>query len=54
MSVFSYHMEHIMGKLNYWKDLMTRLGVGWIVVSEQKALCNIASLFAQPHISPPD
>jgi hypothetical protein len=24
MSVFSYHMEHEMGELNYWRDLMTR------------------------------
>jgi hypothetical protein len=28
MSVFSYRMEHVMGELNYWKDLMTRWGVG--------------------------
>jgi RNase H-like domain found in reverse transcriptase len=28
MSVFSYRMEHVMGELNYWKDLMTRLRVG--------------------------
>jgi hypothetical protein len=28
MSVFSYHMEHFMGELNYWTDLMTRWGVG--------------------------
>jgi hypothetical protein len=30
MSVFSYHMEHVMGELNYWTDLMTRWIVGWI------------------------
>jgi hypothetical protein len=24
MSVFSYCMEHVMGELNYWTDLMTR------------------------------
>jgi RNase H-like domain found in reverse transcriptase len=24
MSMLSYRMEHIMGELNYWKDLMTR------------------------------
>jgi hypothetical protein len=23
MSVFSYRMEHVMGELNYWTDLMT-------------------------------
>jgi RNase H-like domain found in reverse transcriptase len=28
MSVFSYRMEHVMGELNYWTDLMTRWGVG--------------------------
>jgi hypothetical protein len=28
MSVFSYRMEHLMGNLNYWTDLMTRWGVG--------------------------
>jgi RNase H-like domain found in reverse transcriptase len=28
MSVFSYRMEHVMGDLNYWTDLMTRWGVG--------------------------
>jgi hypothetical protein len=28
MSVFSYVMVHVMGKLNYWTDLMTRWGVG--------------------------
>jgi hypothetical protein len=27
MSVFSYIMEHVMGELNYWIDLMTRWGV---------------------------
>jgi hypothetical protein len=24
MSIFSYRMEHVMGELNYWTDLMTR------------------------------
>jgi hypothetical protein len=24
MSVFSYRMEHVIGELNYWTDLMTR------------------------------
>jgi hypothetical protein len=33
MSVLSYRMEHLMGKLNYWTDLMTRWGEGWIVGS---------------------
>jgi RNase H-like domain found in reverse transcriptase len=28
MSVFSYRMEHVMGELNYWTDLITRWGVG--------------------------
>jgi hypothetical protein len=28
MSVFSYRMEHVMGELKYWTDLMTRWGVG--------------------------
>jgi hypothetical protein len=28
MSVFSYRMEHVMGELNYWTDLMTRWGEG--------------------------
>jgi hypothetical protein len=28
MSVFSYRMKHVIGKLNYWTDLMTRWGVG--------------------------
>jgi hypothetical protein len=54
MSVFSYRMEHVMGELNYWIDLMTRWGVGWIAGSENKAHGKMASLFAQPYISPPD
>jgi hypothetical protein len=37
MSVFSYRMEHVMSELNYWTDLMTRWGVGWIAGSENKA-----------------
>jgi RNase H-like domain found in reverse transcriptase len=28
MSVFSYRMEHVMGELNDWTDLMKRWGVG--------------------------
>jgi hypothetical protein len=54
MSVFSYRMEHVMGELNYWKDLMTRFGVGWIAGSEHKAHGKMASLFSQTKISPPD
>jgi hypothetical protein len=54
MSVFSYRMEHVIGELNYWIDLMTRWGVGWVAGSENKALGKMASLFAQPYISPPD
>jgi hypothetical protein len=54
MSVFSYSMEHVMGELNYWSDLMTRWGVGWIPGSEHNAHGKIASLVAQPIISPPD
>jgi hypothetical protein len=30
-------MEHMMGELNYWTDLMTRWGVEWIAGSENKA-----------------
>jgi hypothetical protein len=33
---------------------MARWGVGWIVDSELEAHGKMASLFAQPHISPPD
>jgi hypothetical protein len=33
MSVFSYRMEHVMGELKYWTDLMTRWGVGWVAGS---------------------
>jgi hypothetical protein len=54
MSVFSYRMEHVMGELNYWTDLMTGWGVGWIAGNETKAHGKMASLFAQPYISPPD
>jgi Integrase zinc binding domain/Integrase core domain len=54
MSVFSYRMEHLIGELNYWTDLMTRWGVGWVAGSENKAHGKMASLFAQPHISAPD
>jgi hypothetical protein len=51
MSVFSYRMEHVMGKFKYFADLMTRWGVGWIAGSENKAHGKMASLFAQPYIS---
>jgi hypothetical protein len=54
MSVFSYRMEHVMGELNYWTDLISRWGVGWIAGSENKAHGNMASLFSQPYTSPPD
>jgi hypothetical protein len=54
MSLFSYRMEHVMGELNYWKDLMTRWKVGWVAGSENKAHGKMASLFAQPYISPPN
>jgi hypothetical protein len=54
MSVFSYCMEHVKGGLNYWTDHMTRWGVGWVSGSEKKAHGKMASLFAQPYISPPD
>jgi hypothetical protein len=53
-SVFSYRMAHVMGELNYWTDLTTRWRVGWISGSENKAHGKIASLFAQPYISPRD
>jgi Integrase zinc binding domain len=54
MSLLSYRMKHVMGELNYWTDLMTRWGVGLIAGSENKAHGNMASLFSQPYISPPD
>jgi hypothetical protein len=52
--VFSYRMEHVMGELNYWTDLMTRWGIGWILGSRHKALGKMVSLFAKPYISPVD
>jgi hypothetical protein len=45
MSVFSNRMEHFMGELNYWTDLMTRWRVGRIAGSERKAHGKMASLF---------
>jgi hypothetical protein len=53
MSVFSYRMEHVMGELNYWTDLMTECGVGWVAGGKNKAHGKMASLFGQPYISPP-
>jgi hypothetical protein len=44
MSLFSYRMEHVMGELNYWTDLMTRWGVGRTAGSENKAHGKMASL----------
>jgi hypothetical protein len=54
MSVFSYRMEPVMGELNYWTDHIKRWTVGWIAGSENKAHGKMASLFAQPYVSPPD
>jgi hypothetical protein len=54
MSMFSHRIKHVMGKLDYWKGLMTRWKVCWIAGSENKAHGKMASLFAQPYISPPD
>jgi hypothetical protein len=53
MSVLSYRIEHVMGELNYWTDLMTRWGVECVAGSENKAYGKMASLFAQSHIIPP-
>jgi hypothetical protein len=47
-------MEHMMGELIYWTDLMTRWVIGWTAGSENKAHGKMDSLFAQPYISPPD
>jgi hypothetical protein len=47
-------MEHVLGELSYWIDLMSIWVVGWIAGSENKAHGKMASLFAQPYISPPD
>jgi hypothetical protein len=54
MYVFSNRMEHVMGELNYWTDLMKRWGVGRVAGSEHQAHGKMASLFAQPYITPPD
>jgi hypothetical protein len=48
MSVFSYRIEHVMSELDYWTDLMTRWGVGWVAGRENKAHGKMASLFAKP------
>jgi hypothetical protein len=47
-------MERVMGELNYWTDLMTKWGVGWIAGSENKAHGKMASIFVEKYISPPD
>jgi RNase H-like domain found in reverse transcriptase len=53
MSVFSYRIEHVMGELNYWKDLMTRWGVGWVAGSENKAHGKMAaSLYSRTSAHP--
>jgi RNase H-like domain found in reverse transcriptase len=54
IALFSYRMEHVMGELNYWTDLMTRWRVGWVEGSEIKVHGKMASMFAQPYISSPD
>jgi hypothetical protein len=54
LSVLSYRMEHVMGELNYWTDLMTRWGVGLVAGSEHEAHGKMGSLFSQAHITPPD
>jgi hypothetical protein len=54
ISVFSYRMEHVMGELNYWTDLITEWRVGWIAGRENKAHFKMARIFAQPYISPTD
>jgi hypothetical protein len=45
-----------MGELNYWTDLMTRSGVGWIsqVGSEHKVYGKMASQVEKPDSTPPD
>jgi hypothetical protein len=45
-------MEHVMGDCNYWTDLMTRWGAGWIAGSEHKAHGKMASQFTLPYIIP--
>jgi hypothetical protein len=47
-------MEHVMSELVYWTYLMTRWRGGCIACGENKAHGKMASLFAQPYISPPD
>jgi hypothetical protein len=54
MSMISYRKKHVMGELNYWTDLITRWGVGWVAGSKNKAHGKTTSLFAQPYISPPN
>jgi hypothetical protein len=52
LSVFAYRMEHVAGEVNYWTDLLTRWGVGWVAGGTQKARTKIARLFSQPYIMP--
>jgi hypothetical protein len=52
--VLSYRIEHVMGELNYWTDLMARWELGWIAGRKHKAHGKMAILFAQPYISPPE
>jgi RNase H-like domain found in reverse transcriptase len=40
MSVFSYRMEHVMGWLNYWTDLMTIWGVDGYQAASTKRMTN--------------
>jgi hypothetical protein len=47
-------MEHVMGDLNYWTDLLTEMRVGWIAGSEHKEYEKMASIFAQPYSTPSD
>jgi hypothetical protein len=54
MFVFSFHIEHVMGEIQYWTDLMTRWVVGWIAGSEDKAHGTMASLLSKSYISPTD
>jgi hypothetical protein len=54
ISVFSYRIEHVMGELSYWADLMTRWRVGWIAGSEHKAHGKMVSQFAQTYICQTD
>jgi hypothetical protein len=54
MSVFAYRMEHVAGEVNFWTDLMTRWGVGWVAGAEPRARVALATIFEQPYIMPAD